>query len=147
VTVWMVHLDRTGVHNDVKGTLALDGEALAFTPSSGSRPTGFAFASISMAKRLRGSPVLLIEWQHETAPRRTAFYFTEPPPLPGRAGRDEPPSWDTMPERPNPLKAFRNGKRRNMRVNTRYLQDVAISKKELIKLWADEVAGRIGGGS
>ena len=52
-----------------------------------------------------------------------------------------------MPERPNPLKAFRNGKRRNMRVNTRYLQDVAISKKELIKLWADEVAGRIGGGS
>jgi hypothetical protein len=146
VTVWMVHLERARVHDDIKGTLEVREDLLTFTTSETQEPVGFPFASITAVKRLRGSPVLLIEWLHDDSRRRrTAFYFTQPPPLPPRVGRPEPATWNDMPERPNPLSAFRrNGKRRNMRVNTRYLQEVAIGKKELIKRWADEVAARIG---
>ena len=145
VTVWMVHLERSRVHNDIKGTLEVQEDILVFTTSDTQQPVGFPFTSITAVKRLRGSPVLLIEWRHEDSRRRTAFYFTQPPPLPPRVGRPEPAAWNEMPERPNPLSALRrNGKRRNMRVNTRYLQEVAIGKKEVIKKWADEVAARIG---
>jgi hypothetical protein len=147
VTVWMVHLARAEVHNDIKGTLEVQEDTLFFTAASASAAgaIGFPFEVITGVKRLRGSPVMLIEWLHEDARRRTAFYFTQPPPLPPRIGRGEPVSWETMPERPSPFMALRrNGKRRNMRVNTRYLQEVGISKKELVKSWADEVAARIG---
>jgi hypothetical protein len=145
VTVWMVHLRRAEVHKDIKGTLAVEEDVLAFAASTAREPTRFPFASITAVKRLRGSPVLMIEWRHEDVRRRTAFYFTQPPPLPPRAGGGDHAEWDAAPDRPNPLSAFRrNSKRRKMRVNTRYLQDVGISKKELIKSWADEVASRIG---
>jgi hypothetical protein len=130
---------------DIKGTLAVQEDILAFTATSAQEPIGFPFSSIVAVKRLRGSPVLMIEWRHEESRRRTAFYFTQPPPLPPRVGRPEPTTtWNEMPERPNPFSALRrNGKRRNMRVNTRYLQEVAVSKRDLIKRWADEVAARI----
>jgi len=141
----MVHLERSLVHADVKGTLVLKEDALAFTASSAGELTGIPFASITAVKRLRGSPVLMIEWLHRDARRRTAFYFTQPPPLPPRAGRGEPAVMSEMPERPNPFSGFRrNGRRRSMRVNTRYLQQVGINKKDVIKRWEQEVAARMG---
>jgi hypothetical protein len=76
--------------------------------------------------------------------RRTAFYFTEPPPLPAKAARTGADSWNDVPERPNPLKAFRSSKRRSMRVNGRYLSQAGVSHKELIQRWADEVSARMG---
>jgi hypothetical protein len=144
VTVWMVHLDRTVVNDDVKGTLEVEEDVLAFTASHGRQPTGFPFDAIVMAKRLRGSPVLMIEWRHAGEIRRTAFYFTEPPPMPSKTGRPSQDSWDDVPDRPNPFKAFRNSKRRNMRVNGRYLSQASVGHKELIQSWADEVSARIG---
>lgn len=146
VTVWMVHLDRSVVNDDVKGTLAVEDEVLTFTAAQGRQPTGFPFEAIAAAKRLRGTPVLLIEWRHSGQMRRTAFYFTQPPPLPSKTGRPSQESWDEVPERPNPFKAFRNTKRRNMRVNGRYLSQAGVGHKELIQSWADAVSARIAPG-
>jgi hypothetical protein len=144
VTVWMVHLERATVHNDVKGTLSLEDDLLTFEVSSSSTLIVFPFSSITGVKRLRSSPVLLIEWRDEDVRRRTAFYFTQPPPLPVGTRSGDPTAGPPSPERLNPLKVFSSGKRRSMRVNSRYLQEVGISKKELIQLWAVEVGARIG---
>jgi hypothetical protein len=142
VTVWMVQLARGEADKDVRGTLDIDDEALLFTDDRGdSAGARLSFTSIRRAKRVRGSPILLVEWELGAARNRTAFYFTQPPPLHAAAGRstaDEP-----IPRTPSPIPFRRSSKRKAQRTNAQYLQTHGISKKELINGWADEVSARI----
>ena len=80
-TVWMVHLRRGEAVVEVEGEIDLTGDAMVFTGKEDGEPVSFAFTSVRRAKRLRGSPVMLLEWQIDDEPRKTAFYFSEPPPL------------------------------------------------------------------
>lgn len=82
VTVWAVELQPGSRLEEVQGSLALETEALVFTPRDGHGPERrYPLAEIARARRLRGSPVLLIVHEPSRGPRRTAFYFVQPPPL------------------------------------------------------------------
>lgn len=80
VTVWTVELEPGSSLKEVQGSLALETEALVFTPKEGSERR-YPLAQIERARRLRGSPVLMIVHEPSRGPRRTAFYFVQPPPL------------------------------------------------------------------
>lgn len=83
VTVWAVELEPGSRLEEVQGSLALETEALVFTPRDrrGSERR-YPLAEVARVRRLRGSPVLLIVHESTTrGPRRTAFYFVQPPPL------------------------------------------------------------------
>jgi len=84
ITVWMVHLERGGDLRETKGTLSLDETAIVFEERDGGT-TRFPLGSVRRAKRPIGSPVMLVHWERDGSRRETAFYFTQPPPLPGRA--------------------------------------------------------------
>jgi hypothetical protein len=148
ITVWMVHLEKGQVDKDVKGTLDLDEAGLLFTEHRGSGiPARLEFESIRRAKRVRGSPVLLIEWELDGVVHRTAFYFTQPPPLvPSTRGSfGASPPEEAVPRSTAPFSMMRrSGKRRAQRTNAQYLQTSGISKKALISGWAVEVSARIG---
>jgi hypothetical protein len=80
VTVWAVELEPGSRLEEVQGSLALETEALVFTPRDGSERR-YPLAEVARARRLRGSPVLLIVHEPTRGQRRTAFYFVQPPPL------------------------------------------------------------------
>lgn len=148
ITVWMVHLGRDQADRDIKGSLALQEGGLTFSdPASGAELT-FTFETIQRAKRLRASPVLLLEWNDEGLDRRTAFYFTQPPPLqppdPGTVAVAGDPF--TTRQRSGPLGSMRSGKRRHVKNNVHYLQTTGIKKKELINAWAEAVNAGCSGG-
>jgi len=88
VTVWAVELEPGSRLEEVQGSLALETDALVFTPRDGPERR-YPLAEIARARRLRGSPVLLIVHEPTRASRRTAFYFVQPPPLvpPGESRR------------------------------------------------------------
>jgi hypothetical protein len=149
ITVWMVHLEKGLADKDVKGTLDLDDLGLLFTEDkAGGPPARLTFESIRRARRVRGSPVMVIEWALDGAVHRTAFYFTQPPPLipSGRGGSFA----SALPDDPPPRTAApfsmlrRSGKRKAQRTNAQYLQTSGISKKELISGWTIAVSERIG---
>lgn len=82
VTVWAVELASGSRPEEVRGSLALEPEALVFTPRGEQRSERrYPLAEIERARRLRGSPVLLILHRSAGRSRRTAFYFVQPPPL------------------------------------------------------------------
>ena len=144
-TVWMVHLRKADAEMETKGTLAIEGELLVFSDARDHQPITFPFTAIRKVKRLRASPVLMVDWEWDGSRRRTAFYFAQPPPLrppdPGLpGGRDDPFG--------KPRIGFgglrHSGKRRHQRESLRYLQTVGIGKKEEIQAWADEVNARLG---
>jgi hypothetical protein len=145
-TVWMVHLRRGEAVTEIKGEIDLTGEAVVFTGSKDGEPVSFPFDDVRRAKRLRGSPVMLLEWQRDDEPRRTAFYFSQPPPLaPPEPGRT------TLPGDPfttRPMGAFgairRSSKRRHQKTNIQYLQTVGIKQKDEIKAWVDAIMERRG---
>jgi hypothetical protein len=143
-TVWMVHLRRGEAASEVKGELEVSGDAVVFTGTKDGVAVSFPFADVVRAKRLRGSPVLLLEWQADDAARKTAFYFSQPPPL-----APPEPGTTTLPGDPftsRPMGAFgairRTSKRRHQKTNIQYLQTVGIKQKDLIKAWADEIMER-----
>ena len=148
ITVWMVHLEKGQVDKDVKGTLGLDDQGLLFTGDRGDAPPArLAFDSIRKARRVRGSPVLVVDWMLDGDVHRTAFYFSEPPPLvPARGGFGSTLSEDPVPRTTAPFGMLRrSGKRRAQRTNAQYLQTSGISKKDLISDWAKAVSERSGG--
>jgi hypothetical protein len=139
----MVHLRRGDAASEVKGRIDLSAEGVVFTGKDGDA-VSIAFEEVRRAKRLRGSPVLLLEWTRDGDAHRTAFYFSQPPPL-------EPPEpgTTTIPGDPfttRPAGAFgairRTSKRRHQKTNIQYLQTVGIRQKELIQAWADEIMQR-----
>lgn len=82
ITVWAVELEPGSRLDEVQGSLALEAEALVFTPRDGhGSERRYPLAEVARARRLRGSPVLLIVHEPTRGPRRTAFYFVQPPPL------------------------------------------------------------------
>jgi hypothetical protein len=143
-TVWMVHLRRGEAVVEVEGEIDLTGDAMVFTGKEDGEPVSFAFTSVRRAKRLRGSPVMLLEWQIDDEPRKTAFYFSQPPPL-----APPEPGQTTLPGDPfttRPTGAFgairRSSKRRHQKTNIQYLQTVGIRQKDEIKAWVDAIMER-----
>ena len=99
------------------------------------------FPSIRRAKRIRGSPVLLIDWTEGGAQRRTAFYFSQPPPLAPRPGAP------TMAP-PGPLGPFNRAtpsKRQVARMNLGYLRSTSIANRSALREWVKAVSERAGG--
>jgi hypothetical protein len=143
-TVWMVHL-RTGLEpTEIKGTIRLHEDALEFEASTTAAVSRFSFAQTRRARRLRASPVLMLDWNDGRESRRTAFYFVPPPPL-------SPPE-DTLPgtgpdgRPPGPFAMLRgSGKRKHTRNNATYLAAQAGTMRARVQAWADELSNRIGG--
>jgi hypothetical protein len=143
-TVWMVHLRRGEAVTEVKGRIDLTADAVVFTGTEGDEGVSFRLVDVRRAKRLRGSPVLLLEWQSDDEPRKTAFYFSQPPPLaPPEPGQTALPG---DPFTTRPTGAFgairRSSKRRHQKTNIQYLQTVGIKQKDEIKAWVDAIMER-----
>jgi hypothetical protein len=138
VTVWAVELGPETAKDDVKGTLVLEGDALAFAPADEAHTTvRIPLVSVSKVRRLRGSPVLMVVHGAREASRRTAFYFAQPPPLGALLGQEQM-------ERPRGLEAFRNPKRRARRDNVGYLGVTNREKKAVLTEWVRAVRAALG---
>jgi hypothetical protein len=141
VTVWMVHLGLSDGRKpaEVRGTLSLGDEGLEFVERRSGADVRFDYTSIRRAKRLRGSPVLLVDWRRGDEPRKTAFYFTQPPPL-------EPVTRSATIEPRGPLGPFTRAtpsKRQVARMNLGYLRSTSVTNRGMVKAWAEAVTERI----
>jgi hypothetical protein len=126
---------------EVRGTLRLGETSLEFTAVDGGADAAIDYPSIRKAKRIRGSPVLLVDWVDEGTRHRTAFYFSQPPPL---APEPRSPSVVT----PGPLGPFTRAtptKRQLARMNLGYLRSTSIENRAALREWAEAVAERAGG--
>ncbi len=131
VTVWTVELGPTSRLDEVRGLLALVGQELLFTPRD--QPDAerrYALREVVQARRVRGSPVLMIVRETPEGPRRTAFYFVQPPPL---------ERIETMPLRPSLGGLGRNSKRKVRRQNASYLGLWSREKKAVLREWERQV--------
>ena len=130
--MWAVELAKGVEPDEIKGTLELSDAALLFTPLDGARPgLRIALTDILNVRRLRGSPVLMVDRTMPVGSRRTAFYFAQPPPLNALLG--------TTPERPSGLAAFRSPKRKARRDNVNYLGLTNRQKKQTLAEWVRAV--------
>ncbi len=141
----MVRLDRGQGSTEIPGTLMLGDEAVVFTDSRSSAQTSFPLAELRKPKRVRGSPILMLVDRTDSGPRRTAFYFSQPPPL-----RTPEPGTASLPgsglgSRPmGTLGALRRtSKRRHMRTNIGYLTTMNASQKTVIDSWVAEIGARL----
>ena len=81
VTVWAVELGKGVQPDEIKGRSSSAAGAL-FSPNDEARPPmRIALHDIAKVRRLRGSPVLMVERSTSSGARKTAFYFAQPPPL------------------------------------------------------------------
>jgi hypothetical protein len=147
-TVWMVLLDRERVHDDVRGTLALDPEAVVFTEARSGFEHRIPIRAMQPPKRVKGSPILMIAHSTDNGVRRVAFYFSQPPPL-----KPPEPGSTALPESgmgARPMGAFgafrRTSKRRHMRTNLTYLTTTNAGYKQAIQEWVEEIGSRIRAG-
>jgi len=132
VTVWAVELGKDVEPDETKGTLELASQALLFSPNDETRPAvRLPVSEIVKVRRLKGSPVLMVERTTASGPRRTAFYFVQPPPLSALLG--------TSVERPSGLAAFRNPRRKARRDNVGYLGTTNREKKAALNEWVRAV--------
>ena len=139
VTVWAVELAKDLQPDEIKGILELGTDALLFTPIDEARPAmRIRLSDVARVRRLRGSPVLMLERTTAAGPRKTAFYFAQPPPLNALLG--------TSPERPSGLAAFRSPKRKARRDNVGYLGLMNREKKAAVSEWVRAVKGAIARG-
>ncbi|MGZ8593455.1 MAG: hypothetical protein ACXWXQ_06225 [Actinomycetota bacterium] len=129
VTVWCVEIGADALPEDVKGSLALTSDALVFTPRADRPERRYPLREIAQARRLRGSPVLMVARETPEGLRRTAFYFVQPPPL------DRP----DIPARPSPMGLGRNTTRKARRQNVSYLGMWNREKKALLREWERQV--------
>ena len=113
-TVWAV---RIGVSNeDAEGTLSLEDGHLVFTLEEGL--LDIPLADVRRVRRVRGSPILLVDQEEGNRVARFAFYFAKPPPL-------EPQGKTT--------------RRKNRRQSMGYLGLANRDKKELVAEWAKAI--------
>jgi hypothetical protein len=148
VTVWMVRLDQGRALDDIRGTLTLDDDAVIFTDSSSGSQTRFPLVGLRKPKRVRGSPILMLADQAGAGTRRTAFYFSQPPPLRPPEPDATSPSGAGPDSRPvGPFGAFRRtSKRRHMRTNIGYLTTMNANHKPVIDAWVAEIGARMDAG-
>lgn len=130
VTVWRVRLQRGDVR-DYEGTLRLDDDALVFEDRASAGQTRLELSVIHSARRVRGSPVLLVAHDDQGERVQTAFYFSQPPPL------EMPPLGST---RASPM--GRPSKRRHQRKNVSYLTTRSGGMKQTIEAWVEEIRAR-----
>ena len=134
VTVWAVELGPEAPLDEVKGSLSLASDSLVFTPRDERRPEQrYRLAEISTARRLRGSPVLMVVREAGGLPLRTAFYFVQPPPL----------ERSDTPTRPTPFGSGRSSKRKVRRQNVSYLGMWSKEKKALLREWERRVQAAV----
>ena len=139
--VWMVHLGTGRKPLEVRGTLTLGESGLEFVEKKTGADVRFGYGSIRRAKRIRGSPVLMVDWRKDGEDRKTAFYFSQPPPLEPmpRSPTIEPPR--------GPLGPFTRAtpsKRQVARMNLGYLRSTSVASKDVLRAWADAVTERAG---
>lgn len=80
-TVWKVDLAK-GSTDEREGTLTLEADALVFAPAEHpGRREAIELGAIAAVRRLRISPVLMVNHREGSLVLRTAFYFVAPPPL------------------------------------------------------------------
>lgn len=140
VDVWMVHLGARTKPLEVRGTLTLGESGLEFVERKTGADVEFDYGSIRRAKRIKGSPVLLVDWRKDGADRKTAFYFSQPPPL-------EPVPRSPTIEPRGPLGPFTRAtpsKRQIARMNLGYLRSTSATNKQLVRAWAVAVSERAG---
>jgi hypothetical protein len=136
VTVWAVELSRGASLEERKGTLSVSQDAVVFAPKKEeASPLRIPFGHVAKVKRLRGSPVLVLEHGHSGRPTQTAFYFVQPPPI-------EPPE-GSVTLRPTPFSFRRSGKRRVRRQNVSYLGAWNREKKAQLREWEEEIRERV----
>ena len=138
----MVHLGAGRKPLEVRGTLTLGESGLEFVEKKTGTDIRFEYGSIRRAKRIRGSPVLMVDWRKDGEDRKTAFYFSQPPPLEPvpRSPTIEPPR--------GPLGPFTRAtpsKRQVARMNLGYLRSTSVASKHVLRAWADAVTERAGG--
>ena len=144
----MVRLDRDHVEDDVRGTLSLEADAVVFTEAVSTIEHRFPLDHMQKPKRVRGSPILLVAYRANGELRRTAFYFSQPPPL-----HPPEPGSTSLPGRgldARPVGAFgalrRSSKRRHMRGNLGYLTTANANYRSAIQAWVAEIGARMGAG-
>jgi hypothetical protein len=147
-TVWMVRLDREHVENDVRGTLALDPDAIVFTEGRSGVEHRIPIRAMQQPRRVKGSPILMIAHSSEGELRRIAFYFSQPPPLqPPEPGSTALPGGGLAGRPMGAFGAFRRtSKRRHMRTNLGYLTTTNASFKQVIQEWVVEIGARMDSG-
>ncbi len=138
--VWMVHLGAQRKPLEVRGTLALGEDGIEFVERKTGADVRLEYGSIRRAKRIRGSPVLLVDWHKDGEDRKTAFYFSQPPPLEPmpRSPTIEPPR--------GPLGPFTRAtpsKRQVARMNLGYLRSTSAANKGVLRAWAEAVTERV----
>ena len=131
VTVWVVELSP-GLAQERRGTLSLLPDAIVFNASDGSEDMRIPLADVRRARRLRGSPVLLVVHDARGRAARTAFYFVQPPPLEDLRGEGQP-------ERPSPLGFRKSSRRRARRQNIGCLGMWNRQLKADIAEWEDAI--------
>ncbi len=137
-TVWEVELRPGGSMDGRKGSLRLEVADLVFEPTGGASPRRIALSDVRKARRLRGSPVLLVIHTMGGDTARTAYYFSKPPPLHGSPVPTQ--------ERPSVLAMRENTKRHVRRQNVGYLGTSNRQKKELVASWERAVRAAMGDG-
>ncbi len=140
VEVWMVHLGAGTKPREVRGTLTLGASGLEFVERKTEVDVRFDYASIRRAKRIKGSPVLMVDWRKNGEDRKTAFYFSQPPPL-------EPLPRSPTIEPRGPLGPFSRAtpsKRQVARMNLGYLRSTSVANKKVVRAWAAAVTERAG---
>jgi hypothetical protein len=123
-TVWVVHLEQ-GNPLDTKGTLALHETEVAFSGEDG-REMRIPLRGVRHIKRVLGSPIMIIAHDGDEGRRRTAFYFTQPPPL--HTAEEE----------------SRIQRKRAKKASVGYLGRQNVDRKPLIKAWVEEIREAIG---
>jgi hypothetical protein len=132
VTVWAVELGREVQPDEIRGTLELGDEALLFSPNDDARPAiRIALHDVAKVRRLRGSPVLMVERTTSAGSRKTAFYFAQPPPLAALLGAPV--------DRPAGFDRFRSPRRKARRDNVGYLGLMNREKKAALSEWVRAV--------
>ena len=112
-TVWAARLGSPD--EGIKGYLVLETEHLSFTSELGDIEIRIPLAEVRRARRIFGSPVMVIEHDRSVV----AFYFAQPPPL---------------------VRSRKHLLNRRERSNTlAYLGDTNTTRREDIKRWVKEI--------
>jgi len=136
----MVHLGPGPSPPEVRGTLTLGEVGLEFVERKTGADVRFDYTAIRRVKRIKGSPVLLMDWRRDDEDRKTAFYFSQPPPL-------EPVARSATVDPRGPLGHLTRAtpsKRQVTRMNLGYLRSTAVANRKLVRAWVEAVSERAG---